>query len=206
MIDAAKEQDNFQKKIEIEYISFFELLSEMAKEKNATLAELGRYLLPKFNDYLKTRPAVQIAYKLLTPPFKSYILPSVSNNKILWHLNYIQKNNSFSSLNTVKNLMLSRAEVSKALTAKNTITQTSATNNYSYNERERESHLQIITALTLKLAESAGKYRKNDNTPNITAIASELSYIIDGLYIEALKPRSAETIRKRVAEAMQKLI
>lgn len=65
-----------------------------------------------------------------------------------------------------------------------------------YNNRERNTHLQIIGGLVEQLAKTGSKFRKKDN-PNYYAIADTIADVTAD-YEDAVK---AETIRKRLAEA-----
>lgn len=69
-----------------------------------------------------------------------------------------------------------------------------------YNNRERNTHLQIIGGLVEQLSKTGSKFRKKDN-PNYYAIADTIASVTAD-YEDATK---AETIRKRLAEAHKAL-
>ena len=193
IMDIQQEQKLFQKKIEKNFISLFDLVHKIAEKENLSLNNSSLYLLPRINNYLISENPHNFAYKLEEPPFKKYYLDELSHYEVQYEvigrLTFVAKNGYFRSEKKAKKigLLIEAIEhilrvdfIQKAPAQEEPIQETR-----DYNPTERTTHLQMIAMLAEELAKAkGGKYLKSSGQPNNLELAKLLDSLSTEIEIE----------------------
>lgn len=204
-----EEQAQFQKQIDENFISLFDLINNIRQEKELSFTDASLFLLTRINNYIgnteenrfRTLPnEKKICCQLVDPPFERYSLDYISNYELVDVLKFAVKNGRFRSEKKAKTYGLIKSEIENALSG---ISQTEIKQESikDYHPNERDTHLQMIAILAEELAAKLPiKYRKANGLPNNSAIAELIGMRAKEIEIESLTSKSVDTYRRRLTE------
>ena len=201
-----EEQDSFQKYIEENYISLFDLIQKLVKEKELSVNNASLYLLTRINSYIEKENYKHFAFVLKEPPFEKYSLIPLPMFALQNMLNFAVSNGQFRPEKQAKKagIRLSVLNIILAIKYQEHEELEQNKENKPYNQTERNTHLQMIAILAEELAKAKGsKYLKSNNLPNNLQISELLAALAKEIEIEALTAKSVDTYRKRLNEISQ---
>ncbi|MBF0786106.1 hypothetical protein E4T80_11600 [Muribacter muris] len=194
-----EEQDRFQKEIDKNFISVYDLVNQLMEEKELDFKNASLFILTRINAYL-TQNDNQIFFTLTEPPFTAYTLESLWNSKVTECLEFASRNGRFRSEKKAKTYGILRSEINIALNSTFAKTENSQSDERKYNSIERETHLQMIAILAEELANHCQKYKKANGLPNNSAIANLIAERAMEIRIESLEPKGVDGYRRRLTE------
>lgn len=197
-----EQQERFQKYIDENFISVYDFIHNQMKEQNLSFQESCSYLLTIANHLLKNQPTnyhfCEFCCELPVPPYESYSLGYVSKYSFTDAIKFAVKKNRFRSEKNVKKWGLLKDKIQEPFTKKEKKCEITNAKD-SYNDDERNTHLQIIAVLAEEIAKLSKSYRWGNNI-NKLKIAELISARSQEIEIESLKSRSVETYRQKLVK------
>ncbi|UXN34631.1 hypothetical protein N8E86_11375 [Avibacterium paragallinarum] len=197
-----EQQESFQKYIDENFISVYDFIHSQIEEQKLSFQESCSYLLTIANHLIKNQSSnhcyCEFCCELPSPPYESYSLRYVSQYSFIDSIKFAVKHNRFRSEKNVKKWGLLKGEIQDPFTKKEDKCEITNTKD-SYNDDERNTHLQMIAVLAEEVAKLSKSYRWGNNI-NKLKIAELISTRSQEIEIESLKSRSVETYRQKLVK------